>query len=204
MKTRYLSALACFWFLLFSAKSPAAPQHYTIRSAPGKAVQVVNGKTSFRFSGDFLVLYTPKDPKMILRYIPKTSYFAPTWQTDTPAPGKGIEGRKVSAATGGDGVDNTLAESAPDRSFNIFSVAETTLFSPAEMHNAGDSVIYTYAEHPVGRMRCVVSCPDGGNPVMRFTFTPSRDGYYSVIYTGAPAFDASELLFRPHKPASNT
>ena len=197
--TRYLSALACFWFLLFSAKSPAAPQHYTIRSAPGKAVQVVNGKTSFRFSGDFLVLYTPKDPKMILRYIPKTSYFAPTWQTDTPAPGKGIEGRKVSAATGGDGVDNTLAESAPDRSFNIFSVAETTLFSPAEMHNAGDSVIYTYAEHPVGRMRCVVSCPDGGNPVMRFTFTPSRDGYYSVIYTGAPAFDASELdaLWQP-------
>lgn len=190
--------LASAWALFFPAKS-MAQQHYSLRAAPDKGVQVVNGKASFRFTGDFLVLYAPKDPKMILRYIPKTSYFAPTWLAGNATQGTGVEGRKVSAASGGDGVDNTLAASASDRSFDIFSVADTVRFSPAEMRIAGDSVVYAYGERPEGSMHCVVTCRDGNNPVVRFTFSPSRDGYYSIVYLGARSFDPGELdaLWQP-------
>lgn len=196
---RSLVILVGLWLLIIPVKSQATPSHYTIRGISGKTIQVANGKSTFRFSGEFLVLYTPQDPQMTLRYIPNTSYFAPTWRTKSPVPGKGVAGRKVSAATGGDGVDNSLAEKSIDHSFDLFSVADTTLFSPVDMREVGDSIIYTYNDTSAGRMHCVVRCPDGDYPVMRFTFTPSRNGYYSVIYTGAQSFapETLDALWQP-------
>lgn len=193
-----ITILLCALSLL-AGTGLSAPKRYAIKSAPDHAVRVTNGKASFRFTGDFLVLSRSDDPKMILRYIPKTSYFAPSWQAAGLPVGKTIEGRKVAASSGGDGIDNTLAKGGSDRSFDLFAVADTVRFTPKQVRVQGDSVVFLYDPLPVGRLSCSVRCADGANPVLRFCFTPASDGCYSVVYVGAEAFDAAKLdgLWQP-------
>lgn len=192
-----ITTLLCTLSLL-AGTGMAAPQRYTIKTAPENTVRVTNGKASFRFSGDFVVLSRRDDPRMILRYIPKCSYFAPSWQSEGLALGKTIEGREVSASSGGDGIDNSLAKGGSDRSFDLFAVADTVRFSPKEMRMQGDSVVFVYDDLPVGRLSSSLRC-DGGYPVLQFRFTPAADGFYSVVYMGAESFDAVKLdaLWQP-------
>lgn len=185
-----ITTLLCALSLLSSA---AAAPGYQIESAPGNAVRITRGKASFRFTGDFLVLRRSDDPKMILRYIPNKSYFAPSWQAEGLPAEKTIRARRVAASSGGDGIDNTLAKGGADRSFDLFAVADTVRFSPKRTVVAGDSVVFVYDSLPAGRLSGSLRCDAGGSPVLRFRFAPGQDGFYSVVYMGAEAFDAARL-----------
>lgn len=178
--------------------APREPQQMTATLQKGSVV-VTNGKARFTFRADFRLFRTDKDPKMELRTLPDCRFFAPSWIADNLAPEKAIAQIKQSKNMGGDGIDDSVSGSVKGRTFDLFAAAPFADFTPSKAEITGDTIRFSYPASAWGTLECRVWAVDGSAPSMEFRFTPKCEGYYSVGYLGAPAFDLSrvETLWQP-------
>lgn len=162
-------------------------------------VVVNEGKASFQFSGQFTVWFTTDNPKMELRNLTDCKYFAPSWEAKGLPADKMIAKIKKSEATGGDGIDESMSGSTRNRTFDVFYTAPQTVFSPVKAVQKGDTICFEYEPQAVGTLSARVFMPRNEAPVLEYRFVPSRQGWYSVAYTGAPslAVEALEALWQP-------
>jgi hypothetical protein len=167
-------ALMLIWFL-GSLSSALAQQrlsndHYQAQLLGDGAVELKAGDSpAYKFRPVFTVMFRADDPDI----------------KQTFPPGK-VENMPV---------PNWKAVHGNDRTWDFFQAAESAnvVASKAEVTRAG-KVRWRFAGDGPFQLEAELSLAAGrGEPLIAFRFTPKRDGWYSIGYTGAPQWPPSEL-----------
>ena len=195
LKLRWL--LAPLLLATLSAQ-PLANDRYSVAPAADGAVQLTaKDAGSWTFRGDFVVLMATVDPKPAMRpgNIPRVSYNLVTWQTPAKSGGAALKSVKRSNEQGGDGFDDRILDGdTRQRTADVFAAAPTTQVRATAVTRDGDALRFAFAEHADFTLAATLTLPPGdAEPVLAFTLTPKRAAWFSVGYTGAPAFAAAEL-----------
>lgn len=181
MKNGYFATL----LLLGSITFPAQAQ------VPG--VNITSAGKTYTFSPSFVVLRNPANPGMSLKPagIPKVMYNVLTWKTDSSK--ADFRQQKINASVAGDGFDDKILRGRNElRTANIFNAGERTEMLPVSAASKGDTVFFRYADDPAFRLSAYLIAGAKPYPVLHYTFAPLQPGYYSVGYTGAPAFSREQ------------
>ena len=186
--------------LVLSAVSaqPIANERYTLAPAADGAVQLTaKDAGSWTFRGDFVVLMAKADPKPVMRPggIARVSYNLITWQTAAKSANAALKAVKRSNAQGGDGFDDQILDGdTQQRTADVFAAAPITRVRATAVTREVDALRFTFADQSDFTLGATLTLPAGdAEPVLAFTLTPKRAAYFSVGYTGAPAFAPAEL-----------
>lgn len=170
-----------------------APDFLHAQAAIGKDGQSVvipkNGKT-YTFLPSFIVLYNDADPGMALRPagIRKVSYNILTWQT-TDTSLADYKFAKVNASVAGDGFDDRILRTKQDlRTANIYHAGKSTSITATALELRNDTIYFRFPASPDFQLQAWLVPGAKPYPELQFIFRPAKPGYYSVGYTGAPAF----------------
>lgn len=121
------------------------------------------------------------------------SYAVPTWKA---SPGRAeIPAAERGRSGVGEGFEEDVhGASLKGRTANVFSAAaftEQTLESATVTEGGID---WRFKPGPAGELVAWLRLPAGEEePRLRFRFTPSRDGWFTVNYAGAPGYKEAEL-----------
>ena len=195
LKLRWL--LAPLLLATLSAQ-PLANDRYTLAAAADGAVQLTAKEAgAWTFRGDFVVLMATADPKPAMRpgNIPRVSYNLITWQTPAKSAKAALKAVKRSYAQAGDGFDDTILDGdTQQRTADVFAAAPLTRVRATGVTREGDALRFAFAEQADFTLAATLTLPPGdAEPVLAFTLTPKRAAWFSVGYTGAPAFATAEL-----------
>lgn len=186
--------------LLLSSLSagPLANDRYTVTPTAEGAVQVTaKDAGSWTFRGDFVVLVAGTDPKPAMRpgNIPRVPYNLMTWQTAVMPDGTALKTVKRSAAQGGDGFDDKILEGdTRQRTADVFAAAPVTRVRATAVVQEGAMLRFVFGNDPDFTLAATLALPAGdAEPVLAYTLTPKRAAWFSVGYTGAPAFVSGDL-----------
>jgi len=177
---------------------------YTVnaQNTKGTTFEIAAKGKNYAFKPDFVVIFNEKDPEIALKPsgIKKVPYNIPTWKT-TESNLADYNQQAVSASMAGDGFDDKILRSAKqNRTANIYHAGTTYFLSATKAQKMGDSIAYTFPEHPMFTLKAWL-VQKSGLPYARisFLFIPKKDGFYSVGYIGAPAFKSEEVqeLWQP-------
>jgi len=201
MTTHLLSKLRWLFALLLVttlSAQPLANERYSVAPAADGAVQLTaKDAGSWTFRGDFVVLMAKADPKPAMRpgNIPRVSYNLVTWQTPAKAGGAALKSVKRSTAQAGDGFDDKILDGdTQQRTADVFAAAPLMRVRATAVTRDGDALRFAFAAHADFTLAATLTLPPGdAEPVLAFTLTPKRAAWFSVGYTGAPAFAAAEL-----------
>ena len=171
---------------------------YRVRLVDETSIEVTEKRAgSWRFSPRFTVLYSAKDPKLALR--PSGSvggYNCPTWVVTE----KELNSTQKLARTerrvtqGGDGFDERIIEGdTRGRTADLFHAGSIRTIAAAKAVVDPGNIIWAFPGHPSFVITARLTVPENTEPVLEFTLTPKKGGYYSVGYTGAPALELSQL-----------
>ena len=177
---------------------PLANDRYTLAAAADGAVQLTAKEAgAWTFRGDFVVLMATADPKPAMRpgNIPRVSYNLITWQTPAKSAKAALKAVKRSNAQAGDGFDDTILDGdTQQRTADVFAAAPLTRVRATGVTREGDALRFAFAEQADFTLAATLTLPPGdAEPVLAFTLTPKRAAWFSVGYTGAPAFATAEL-----------
>jgi hypothetical protein len=150
----------------------------------------------YEFIPEFRILHRTNNPEMGLRpaNIPNVPYNVATWLT---APGK--ESKKTDEkirdeSQHGDGFDSRILDAnISNRTADIFQSGESIVWTPFKIEQKDSVLVFYFAKEDEMVFRAWLSLPEKGYPKLTFEFTPSRDGYYSIGYTGAPSYALEEV-----------
>ena len=159
----------------------------------GKNIEVYSGRTSFRFQPDFTLLYTDKDPNMQLKNLSDCNYFAPTWNVRNLPDEKIFKERASNKARGGDGIDDAAGKARTRRTADLWYAGERIPFVCRSVKKEKETIVIEAVAETYGTLRAEVFTDSLPYPAITYTFTPERDGYFSIAYTGAPAFGLNEV-----------
>ena len=195
LKLRWLFAA----LLLSSASAqPISNERYTLAPAADGAVHVTaKDAGTWTFRGDFAVLVASADPKPAMRpgNIPRVPYNLVTWQTSATPAGSALKTVKRSTAQAGDGFDDKILDGdTQQRTADVFAAAPLTRVRATAITRDGAALRFAFADQADFALAATLTLPPGdAEPVLAFTLTPKRAAWFSVGYTGAPAFATAEL-----------
>ncbi|MCU0747975.1 MAG: hypothetical protein MUF13_00310 [Akkermansiaceae bacterium] len=177
---------------------PLANDRYSVAPAADGAVQLTaKDAGAFTFRGDFVVLMASADPKPAMRpgNIPRVAYNLVTWQTPAKMGGAALKSVKRSTAQAGDGFDDRILDGdTQKRTADVFAAAPSTQVRATAVTRDGEALRFAFADHADFTLAATLTLPPGdAEPVLAFTLTPKRAAWFSVGYTGAPAFAAAGL-----------
>lgn len=141
------------------------------------------------FTPSFVVLYNATDPGMALKPagIKKVEYNVLTWKVADSTKAD-FKQKKINASVAGDGFDDRILRSKGEyRTANIFNAGERTEIVANSIEQKKDTVFFRFPSSQKFRLSAYVIISAKPYPVLRYSFQPLQDGYYSVGYTGAPA-----------------
>jgi hypothetical protein len=150
------------------------------------AVTAADGATA-AFAPRFVVLRSETDPKLQIRGGSPggVNYNLTTWgKDDRPSADPDLH-----VPDGSDpGLDHAFGS---DRTADLFRACPTARIEAESASGSGDGidgVRWHFKPTASFSLTAEVTLPaDGTPPVLRFTFTPKRPGWYSIGYVGAPA-----------------
>jgi hypothetical protein len=150
------------------------------------------GLPAQRFDLRFQVFFTDKNPDLALRRggVPGAMYNVPTWKPATPpAPEHQLVRIEKSAATAGDGFDDKILKGKVDnRVCEYWVAAPFTEVAAGGVTVAPNKLTWTFPAQPGFTLAASLELPaDATAPILTWTLTPQRKGWYMVNYTGAAA-----------------
>jgi hypothetical protein len=169
------------------------------------SISVPAGDGTRVFEPRLTILYTPEDPELALRRadLKRVSYNVPTWlisplatRGDVAVGGIRNDDIEVSA---GDGLDaDILGGSTGGRSAHLYHAAKTVHLKADRFTATGSGVEWVFDADEIGRATAIVTLDDSA-PTMTVSFEPARSGWYSIAYSGSPAFayDDIDELWQP-------
>lgn len=173
------------FFLCMAATVVQAQTHVTVNR---QQVIIATAGRQYMFTPSFTVLYNAADPGMALKPagIKHVEYNVLTWKvTDTAK--AGFRQKKINASVAGDGFDDRILRSKKElRTADIFNAGEATAITATGMEQKKDTVFFRFPSSQKFRLSAYVLLSAKPYPVLRYSFTPLQDGYYSIGYTGAP------------------
>ncbi len=195
---RVVLSLCAPLLLATLSAQPLANDRYSVAPAADGAVQLTaKDAGAFTFRGDFVVLMASADPKPAMRpgNIPRVAYNLVTWQTPAKMGGAALKSVKRSTAQAGDGFDDRILDGdTQKRTADVFAAAPSTQVRATAVTRDGEALRFAFADHADFTLAATLTLPPGdAEPVLAFTLTPKRAAWFSVGYTGAPAFAAAGL-----------
>lgn len=160
-------------------------------NASSKTVEITAGGKTYSFLTEFIVLCTEQDPGMALKPagIKKVSYNVATWKTTDSALAD-FKQKSIGEETAGDGFDDRILRSKNElRTANVFQAGARTTVKAIAAVQKGDSVLFSFPPNNEFVFNAWLLINAKPYPVMQFSFVPRKKGFYSIGYTGAPAFD---------------
>lgn len=188
-------ALAAF---ALARAQPLANERYTVEPAADGAVRVTSRDAgAWIFRGDFVVLIATPDPQPSMRpaNIPRVTYNVLTWRMPRLAGATAPGGRKQSKAQAGDGFDDRILKGdTQQRTADVFAAVAPIRANATAATRAGDAIRFSFPTHVDFELAAELRVPAGDTePLLEFTLTPKREGWYSAGYIGAPVHTLSEL-----------
>ncbi|HEX6428780.1 MAG TPA: hypothetical protein VF008_13890 [Niastella sp.] len=154
-------------------------------------VVITRAQHAYTFSPSFVVLYNATDPGMALKPagIKKVDYNVLTWKVSDSTKAD-FKQKKVNASMAGDGFDDRILRTKADwRTANIFNAGERTELQANEVKQKGDTIFFIFPANENFVLTALLITSTKPYPLLKYAFRALRPGYYSVGYTGAPAFD---------------
>ncbi|MBO9152150.1 hypothetical protein ACFOTA_08025 [Chitinophaga sp. GCM10012297] len=173
-------------------------------------VRVLSGKEGvtlespggrYVFAPAFTILYNAADPGMALKPagIKKVSYNVLSWKVKDSGKADLVQ-QRVSAAVAGDGFDDKILRGKKEqRTVSIQHAGEKTELRANGMCRKGDTAFFSFPPASGFVLTAYAVTNTRPYPLLRFSFTPTKPGYYSIGYTGAPSFsvDKTAALWQP-------
>lgn len=167
----------------------------------GNCIEITSLGKTYRFSSEFTVVYSDTDPEIAARPggIENVKYNVVTWKTF-----KGKEGDlkqvKRSLSQGGDGFDDKILDAKSGRRTPvIYNAGENITVIAESAKQVNDTVFFTFPKNEKFDLKAYVVLSRQPFPKLNYKVTPKTEGYFSVGYTGAPAFDfeKTEEIWQP-------
>jgi hypothetical protein len=155
-----------------------------------RTVEITSAGKKYAFQAAFTILYNAEDPGMALKPagIKKVSYNVLTWKTEDSTKAD-FKQKKVTAATAGDGFDDRILRTQQEqRTANAYNAGNRIDVLAEKVYAAKDSIVWVFKPQQQFQLKAYVLTSAKPYPVLHISFTPSTAGYYSIGYTGAPAF----------------
>lgn len=201
LPTRRFPLLLCALLLApLSVRSAPSLRNdaYAVTLAEDGSVQLErDGLPTRLFTPQFLVLCATNNPAAELRWgdtgDQRVLYNIKCWQT-TPAAKAKAKQPPAAKAHVEDGFDPGADRAAGDgRTFDAFRAAPGETVRASQATQSADRIEWTFPDAPNFSLRATLSVPSGAaDPLLEFTFTPRRDGWFSIAYVGAPACESDE------------
>lgn len=164
-------------------------------SVGNKELLIRSGNRQYSFLPSFTILFNAADPAMGLKPagIKKVSYNVLTWKTGDTSKAD-FKQKKVNQSVAGDGFDDRILRTREEpRTASIYNAGERTDIVATGFITKGDTAFLQFPATTGFSLKAYVLTTGKPYPVIHFSFTPSRKGFYSVGYTGAPAFDKNNV-----------
>lgn len=203
---KIIRSLLCLFPLLFLAetsKARTSSQTYSLEPTGAEAFVIRTAESGDWTMGmRFAVFYSSTDPQMEMRGgAAGVAYNVVSWFNEALDEDSGTVTQIDDFASVGDGFDpRILRGSTSFRTADLFEAAPHVQITAESVRREGDSWVYEFPEHPSFTLRAALSQPDSSEPpILRYELTPKIDGYFSVGYTGAPAYelDAVDEIWQP-------
>ena len=178
------------FFALLTAFLPVMANAQQV-TAGSKYITIKSGGRDYRFLPSFTVLYNTNDPDMALKPggIRKVSYNLLTWKTADSARAD-FKQKKVNASVAGDGFDDRILRTKTEmRTANVFNSGTRTNITASAIQVKGDTAFLVFPASKEFSLKAWVVLSAKPYPVLQFSFVPAHNGFYSIGYTGAPAFE---------------
>lgn len=176
---------------LLAPIAAAAPTSYTLTQKDPRSVTVVTaGAGPVDLDMTFCILFSDQALKLENRPLAiGPDYNAPTWINPALKPGDTTIKQKNDDLAVGDGFDPSILKgSKTSRTADLFKAAPQVTLTAIESVPTATGFSFSFPEHPAFTLEGSIELPDpAAPPVLSYHFTPKKDGYYSVGYTGAPA-----------------
>lgn len=169
-------------------------------SSGSEGVKITSAGRTYTFTPAFRILYNAADPAMALKPagIRKVEYNVLTWKVTDSSKADFIQ-KKVNASVAGDGFDDRILRAKSEwRTASIYNAGESVSLQANGFRQNKDTVFFSYP-YTDGSLSAYVALSAKPYPVLHFTFRPGKSGYYSIGYTGAPAFTKEQVagLWQP-------
>ncbi|SIO51576.1 hypothetical protein [Chitinophaga niabensis] len=172
--------------LLFFSLIGTGTQAQIRLSADKQRIEVKN----YSFTPTFTILYNAVDPAMALKPagIKKVEYNVLTWKV-TDSTKADFQQKKINVSMAGDGFDDKILRSKSEwRTANIFHAGQSTTITANQLEQKGDTLFFHFPANANFELKAYLLINIKPFPVLRYTFSPLKAGYYSIGYTGAPSF----------------
>jgi hypothetical protein len=167
------------------------PTGYTLTRKDQRSVTVATAATGpVDLAMTFSILFSDQAPKLENRPLAiEPNYNAPSWHNPSLNPGDATIKQKNDDLSVGDGFDpSILRGSKTSRTADLFKAAPQVTLTATKSVPTATGFSFSFPEHPAFTLEASIELPDpAAPPVLSYRFTPKKDGYYSVGYTGAPA-----------------
>lgn len=181
-------------FLLLLIMFPGLLAAQKIELTKQKTIRISNGTASYEFRPDFKLIYSAKDPKMLLKNLSEVNYFAPTWEATAIPAEKMYSDRKKDVSRGGDGIDESLdAKLTNGRTGDIFYSGQAIDFKLISVEKIKDTIYIKSIAEDFGSIIAKVYSSSTSLPFLSYTFHTKKTGYFSIVYCGSPEFKLDEL-----------
>lgn len=180
--------------LCLLCSSEAHAQRSCQLSSDQQNIVISQGNRNYHFSTQFTILYSDKDPGIALKpaLIKQVPYNVPTWKVSDPSKAD-YKAPKADEATAGDGFDDRILRSKQEaRTANVYHAGELTTFRAERIVRSKDTFHFIFPTHPLFRLDAWVVTNANTYPQLRFRFTPLREGWFSVGYSGAPSLSPGQ------------
>jgi hypothetical protein len=184
------SRWSLFLVVLFSISSLIA--------SSSKTYIIKVDKEKLSFSGDFYVYYSAVNPNMALRpsSIKGLQYNVITWEGNFDK--KQVQQVERKTEQAGDGFDDTILDgSTKQRTADFFALKNKIFIQPVSTKASNGSLEFNYNPNEKFEFRASIKkAKKGGYPELNFSLNPKVNGYFSVVYAGAPKVniaDATEI-----------
>lgn len=154
---------------------------------------VQRGKSKIQFSNNFMLIYREDDPGMELKNLTECKYFVPVWKANDIPVEKIFKERTYGAEHGGDGIDDSLQNKSEYKlTGDYFYSGNRFIFQNQSIVQKQDTILIKSVVEGYGSLNVKVYEDNTSYPIIDYSFTPSRKGYFSVVYVGTPQVTLSE------------
>ncbi|MDR1810283.1 MAG: hypothetical protein LBR34_07765 [Prevotella sp.] len=153
----------------------------------------------FAFSPVFTLIYSPDNPNIGAKSagIKKVQYNVAVWNVFDTAHELKYTARKSDQF--GDGFDDEILNKGKQPvTANLYAAGRNEVLTADKVTTKGKLVLFEFPPSELGRLHAQIDLSKK-YPVLSFSFTPAVEGYFSIGYTGAPAFETADIdeLWQP-------
>lgn len=159
-----------------------------------KSIVVSNNKEKVSFAPDFCLIYSADNPDMALKNLTECKYFVPVWKAQDVPADKIFKERVYGEEHGGDGIDASLQNKVKHLlTGDYFYAGKRIDFVTNIVEDRNDTIYIRATAEGFGQLSAKVYDDGKEYPVLSYDFQAYREGYFSVVYVGAPEHNLDDV-----------